>query len=496
MVNLKKIITTVVMATSLLVNLIPVSAQTMDTSFNGADLVDIIVSIPKAMDVAYDLDSNDYIYNSSVTSKGISPARKELTITADTSVTYYNSSSNEDTLTGTLSFGADGVSKWSSVQLLENVTTLDNRDIGIVIDGDTVKYADLYVATINFNINLDWVKTDASLLQWETYTEDDLTYARCLGFADTVNKSTITEISIPNTYNGYEVKSIGNNAFVNCVALKNAIISDGIKEVPNGAFKNCTALNYVELGSCTKINTDAFYGCSSLTYVKIPDTVTTLSPNCFGSSGLKSIEIPKNINSIEDYPCSNCTNLEYVIFNNGNMTKTEIATNSKIDTLEFTPLVTGITGNYNTVDPAFATKNTVKDIYFNKGLSVIADNTFNNFTSLEKIEFPTTLASIGTSFNNCTALTDVEWYQNGILSAILGATFTGCSNLYAISITSGLTSIADNCFSGCSKINTVRYEDEEVYWAGITIGSGNDALVGAENRIYEYSPYTSSIFDH
>ena len=117
--------------------------------------------------------------------------------------------------------------------------------------------------------------------------------------------------------------SIGNNAFNNCLALKNINIPDGVTSIGifaflscyaleninipasvtgigNSAFQNCNALKNINIpDGVTGIGTSTFQGCIALENINIPDSVTIIGNNAFNSCfALKNINIPEGVTSI------------------------------------------------------------------------------------------------------------------------------------------------------------------------------------------------------
>ena len=108
-------------------------------------------------------------------------------------------------------------------------------------------------------------------------------------------KGSGTEVTIPDTLNGYKVVSfgeifkkntniskvaIGNNvtsvfpyAFSGCSGLKSVTIGNGVTSIGNSAFYNCSSLTEVTIGNgVTSIEAYAFDGCSSLTSATFKNT--------------------------------------------------------------------------------------------------------------------------------------------------------------------------------------------------------------------------------
>ena len=92
-------------------------------------------------------------------------------------------------------------------------------------------------------------------------------------------------INIPSTvmWNGklYYVTSIGDGAFYKS-NITSVVIPSSVKTIEEQAFINCYSLTSVIIpSSVTAIGESAFSGCRSLTSVNIPSSVTTIGGYAF-----------------------------------------------------------------------------------------------------------------------------------------------------------------------------------------------------------------------
>lgn len=95
----------------------------------------------------------------------------------------------------------------------------------------------------------------------------------------------IVEATIPATYKGIAVTSIGRNAFSDCTALKTVTIGNNVIEIGSAAFENCTNLwwSITIPDNVTSIGDYAFYGCTSLASVTIGNGVTSIGNGAFSN---------------------------------------------------------------------------------------------------------------------------------------------------------------------------------------------------------------------
>ncbi|MGN1195785.1 MAG: leucine-rich repeat domain-containing protein [Acutalibacteraceae bacterium] len=64
----------------------------------------------------------------------------------------------------------------------------------------------------------------------------------------------------------YEVKTIGDEAFMNCEGVTAIKIAEGVTSIGNRAFKNCTSLTEIDIPSTLiSCQYDAFDGCEKVT---------------------------------------------------------------------------------------------------------------------------------------------------------------------------------------------------------------------------------------
>ena len=107
------------------------------------------------------------------------------------------------------------------------------------------------------------------------------------------------------------VKSIGFEAFEDCVKVTEVKLPAGLTQIESSAFEDCTGLTSITLpAGLTEIGSSAFLYCTGLTIISLPAGVTKIEYSAFkGCTGLTSITLPAGVTKIEYEVFSGCTGL-------------------------------------------------------------------------------------------------------------------------------------------------------------------------------------------
>lgn len=97
------------------------------------------------------------------------------------------------------------------------------------------------------------------------YSVDEFGYARL----DSCSKSCSGTVKVPSKVKidskTYEVKTIGDEAFLGCEEVTVIKIAEGVTSIGNRAFKNCTSLTQIDVPSTLiSCQYDAFDGCGKI----------------------------------------------------------------------------------------------------------------------------------------------------------------------------------------------------------------------------------------
>ena len=161
-----------------------------------------------------------------------------------------------------------------------------------------------------------------------------------------------------------DVKSIGKEAFRNCIALTDITIPASVTKIGGWAFDGCDRLKSITIPSNVKsIGECAFRDCTGLTNITIPSSVKSIGWSAFlGCTGLTSITIPDTVTSIGQSAFCDCTNLTSVTIPNG---VTEIGCITFMDCTRLTNVT--IPKSVKTIgEDAFKGCRSLTDIYVNQ----------------------------------------------------------------------------------------------------------------------------------
>ena len=141
------------------------------------------------------------------------------------------------------------------------------------------------------------------------YVRGDDGTATIVGLAD----STIQDLVIPETIDGYTVTAIGSNAFIDC-GLTSAILPDTVKTIGESAFEGNYDMTAIRLpDSLTTIGESSFAHCRGLESIEIPEGVTEIGHNSFFCCySLKTLKLPSSTPFIGQHAFSDCTSLQTV----------------------------------------------------------------------------------------------------------------------------------------------------------------------------------------
>ena len=226
----------------------------------------------------------------------------------------------------------------------------------------------------------------------------------------------VTELVIPETYEGKPVTSIDEKAFTGNENIVSCVIPDTVKSVGDLAFAAC--------------------------------------PN------LKSISIGSGFSSLGNLSFANCNNLTSITVSKDNPDFTSINSclyNKKGDTLR---LYAGgskavVSDNTKTIGKwAFFERSDITSVTIPSSVTAIEDSVFSGCLSLKEITIPDSVTKLGKyCFMSCRALQSVSLGKS--VTEIPEECFYCCTALNDISLSDNIKSIDDRAFYCCEDISGI-----------------------------------------
>ena len=247
-----------------------------------------------------------------------------------------------------------------------------------------------------------------------------------------------------------DVERIGDRAFYGC-KLTSIIIPDSVTSIGNYAFNECKKLSSITLGKgVTTIRTNAFYRCPGLKSILVHPNNPNYSSDGIAlynkdkttliqvPEGTTSFVIPDSVTTIGNNAFYGCTKLSGITIGKG---VTSIASNEFEDwtSLEHI-LVNPNNPNFSSDGIALYNKDKTTLIQVPKGAT--------SFTIPNSV---TTIAYA--AFESCTNLTSITIPDS--VTTIAYAAFESCTSLTSITIPNNVTSIDVNAFSNCTSLEHI-----------------------------------------
>ena len=272
-----------------------------------------------------------------------------------------------------------------------------------------------------------------------------------------INNLTNTSISsyyyctgIPPGYTGF----FGSEYIVNIIG--ELLSTDYVTHIPTSELKK-VIIGY----NVTSIGTNAFYDCSNLTDISFDyisnSSIVTIGDNAFYNSGLTSITIQKTVTTIGQSAFQNCSNLQTITFE----TPSSITAigGSAFANITSTPTF-NLCFNDITLINQFIT---ISGSFENTCSNVPAQTTHFKLLGNSQALIDISDDLIVTDFSNATysiSKANISSVDIGTNVTSIGVSaFHGCSNLTSITIPKTVTTIGYYAFQNCSDLVSITFDD-------------------------------------
>lgn len=258
----------------------------------------------------------------------------------------------------------------------------------------------------------------------------------------------ITEIEIPE-----KVKSIGAMAFVGCTSLKKVKITGDITSIENNAFENCKVLEEINLtDTVAQLGHSAFKSCAKLREVKLGEGLETIYADTFyNCTMLERVNIPSTVKTIGDRAFYKCTSLKEADIPSG---VTAIGTSAFSDCSSLTEL------NFpdgENIKFGIGGCSSLKSIRIPSNVEVLS---LKNCASIESIEIPATVTTIAANcFMGCSSLKEVVIPETAAIESV-NSLFSGCTSLERVVLPESVTTIGNNMFAECTSLKEITVNNK------------------------------------
>lgn len=338
---------------------------------------------------------------------------------------------------------------------------------------------------IEVTMKLDYLQNTGNSLYVPTnITTDNTCFSyNASGVITKYDYSCGNEVSIPESIDGVNIKSIANNAFVasdntkplqsinmenasylttftfsDFTNLKYATLPKTLVEIPQKAFFNCPLTTINLPGTVEKIGNYAFKGTSLSGSLYLPNSLKTIGISAF--EGLKltgTLTIPDSVTTISNEAFYNDKFTKLVIGPNSSLTAigNNAFRNNQISNAIALPKSLTTVG-YN----AFRA-NSIPKLALNYGLKSIGYEAFESNKITGTINIPVTVEKIDTQAFRLNQIEAVIFNKNSALTTLGSYAFAQNKISNAIMMPKGLTKISSYVFSN-NTISSLSFEEGSV----------------------------------
>ncbi len=264
------------------------------------------------------------------------------------------------------------------------------------------------------------------------------------------------------------VVDFGYYCFKDCTGLQTFAFTDSVKIIPEGMFYGCTSLSQVSLGdNIESIGNYAFVDCKDLGAIFISYKVKYIGLYALGYTYSDGYYHPiKDLGlEIEGFTPSvaklyaeehDLTFIPYKTVDTdlGNITD-DIVWKFRPSTGVLNIIGQGTMPDYLMFEetPWYVYKTYIKQVTFSNGILNIGSCSFEGCTTIEKIDIPGSVQTIGTSAFAGTSIITAN-IPNGVRE-IANSAFEGCGSLYNVSLPNTLEYVGEAAFRGPNIMTSV-----------------------------------------
>ena len=270
------------------------------------------------------------------------------------------------------------------------------------------------------------------------------------------------DVTIPSEIKGYPVAVIGEDAFHKKNELTSVVIPDSVRTIEDDAFSFCRALKSVTFGNGLKrIGQRAFVCCESLEEAILPDSVEILDISAFADCySLRTVRFGKNLSFVGEGTFFCCYDLHGITVDEKN--ESFISLDGVLYSKDLTEIVwcpiskteISMPESVTIIGPsAFSECSNIKNLSIPENVTLIGNAAYEG-CSITDLVIPDSVTEVGmAAFAHISSLKSVTFGSG--LKKIPGLLFEGCGSLTYLMIPDGVTEIGKRAFNGCSSLKTI-----------------------------------------
>jgi len=308
-------------------------------------------------------------------------------------------------------------------------------------------------------------------------------------------------VSVPPDYehgtlDGFPVVEISEHAFSDCTTVREVYIYDPVTELSAGAFEGCSSLETVHFNSdgIKEIPSSCFEGCVNLKSVTIPGNVKLIDKRAFYGctaledlsfipglelkrlrikeeafahcESLQEVALPANLYTIDAYAFDSCTSLETIVFE-GSPTWMPYRTFSNCDAVKVVFFLDSDPQSLYHIRSLILPEGTsfIKFALDANGFATIGEGWWSGQDSVgAELKIPSKVGSyevhgiMPDGFKDHTNLKSVVFPEECYVDTIGARAFSGCKSLSSVTIPSTVTTLGEECFKDCGKLDSLEFE--------------------------------------
>lgn len=240
---------------------------------------------------------------------------------------------------------------------------------------------------------------------------------------------TSTNITLPDSVGGIQIKSIGSNAFANS-DITEIVIPRSVTQIGSSAFENCIKLRTISAFGATKIGENALFNCINLRNVYLGELLS-IGKYSFYNVGKNQYAVEERSFSLN---LKKLTLIPEGAFMGSSISSVEFNEISKIEKNAFSECNALVSVKANRIsnlnDGVFRGCASLADVEITN-MSYVPAGTFSTCTSLLRVSLPTVIIVNSNAFENCIALNEITLEK---AETVFSNAFSGCTSLRIINL--------------------------------------------------------------